>query len=238
MDKFEFYKELYFRENERRREVLNSLNIPIAIITALFSGMYLFVTSFDYQVEYFLTAIFIALISALGICLLLALYFLIRAFSDFTKGYEYSGIPYTKELYDWNKNLEDYYEEYEGSKKKAKKAFETFITENLVKHTEHNMYVNDKKHGYIYRSKKFLIIALVLSLITLVPFGYNYFNKESDTYRVEVVKLSCDNCCLDFNSNQTKCTSHFNINNNEQETTVKVEADTSTSSEATKGSVN
>ncbi len=187
MNQFDFYKDLYFKENERRQEVLNSLNIPIAIITALSSATYFFITSFDYNIESFLTGIFISLISITGICLLFSIYFLIRAFSDFTKGYEYSGIPYAKELYDWNKSLEDYYQEHEGNKDLAKDHYLKFITENLVKHTEHNMYVNDKKHGYIYRSKKFLIISLVLTLITLIPFGYNYFKKDTKAYKVELI---------------------------------------------------
>ena len=50
------------------------------------------------------------------------------------------------------------------------------------------MYVNDKKHGYIYRSKKFLIIALVLILTTLIPFGYNYFKKDGKIHQIELVE--------------------------------------------------
>ena len=188
MDQFDFYKELYFKENERRQEVLNSLNIPIAIITALSSAAYFFITSFDYTIDFFLSRIFITLISITGICLLFAIYFLIRAFSDFTKGYEYSGIPYTKELYDWNKKLEDHFEKYKNDRSLAKEYYTEFITETLVEHTEHNMYVNDKKYGYIYHSNKFLIIALVLTLTTLIPFGYNYFKKDGKIHQIELVE--------------------------------------------------
>lgn len=198
MNHLEFYKELYHKENERRQEVLTSLNIPIAIITALSSGTYFFITSFDYSIEIFLTGIFVGLISLTGISLLFAIYFLIRAFSDFTKGYEYSGVPYTKELYDWNKKLEEHYETYENDKSLAIEHFETYLTENLVKHTEHNMYVNDKKHGYIYRSKKSLILALILMLMTLVPFGYNYFQKDKEIDKVEMISnLNDDDIFLD-----------------------------------------
>jgi len=140
------------------------------------------------------------------ICLLFAIYFLIRAFSDFTKGYEYSGIPYTNELYDWNKNLEDHYEEYENDRTLAKEHYTLFITKNLVKHTEHNMYVNDKKHGYIYRSKKFLIIALILTLITLIPFGYNHFKKDNTVHKVELMKkrLSSENDITKIKTNNNE----------------------------------
>ncbi|WP_066759363.1 hypothetical protein [Crocinitomix algicola] len=187
MNKFDFYKEFYIKENERRQEVLNSFNIPIAIITALSSATYFFITSFDYKIEVFLTAIFIGLISITIVGLLLAIYYLIRAFSDFTKGYEYSGLPYMKELYDWNKNLEEYYEHYENDSGIADKKYEEYLIEKMVEHTEHNMYVNDKKHGFIYKSKKFLIASLVLTLITLIPFGYNYFNKSDKIHHVELI---------------------------------------------------
>lgn len=230
MNHFEFYKELYFKENERRQEVLNSLNIPIAIITALSSASYLFITSFDYRIEVFLSAIFIGMISITSICLLFAIYFLIRAFSDFTKGYEYSGIPYTNELYDWNKKLERHFEEYENDKELANEHYTVFITENLVKHTEHNMYVNDKKHGYIYRSKKFLIIALILTLITLIPFGYSHFNKDVTVHKVELMEergvLESNSYKLDEKLN--RLIDFFNINNNGRQKQGCKEADSTT----------
>ncbi len=188
MKPFEFYKELYHKENERRQEVLNSLNIPIAVITAIASATYYFITTFDYETEPFLRAIFIGLISLSILSLLFAIYFLIRAFSDFTKGYEYSGIPYVKELFDWNKDLEDYYASIGQNIKEAKKHFENFLIENMVKHIDHNMYVNDKKHGFIYKSKKFLVLSIVFSLLILIPFGYNYFQKKDKVHKVELVE--------------------------------------------------
>lgn len=42
-DHYEFYKELYFKENERRTEIESSLNIPLAIITGLVAGIYMVV---------------------------------------------------------------------------------------------------------------------------------------------------------------------------------------------------
>ena len=176
MDNFDFYKELYHKENERRQEVLNSLNIPIAVITALSTGVYYFVTSFDYNVEQFLNLIFLVLIGISTICILIAIYYLIRAFSDFTKGYEYTGIPYPQELYDWNNELIDYYKKIGGTDIEAKNHFTNYLTENLVKHIDHNMYINDKKHEFIYSSKRFLVIGLIFMLFTLIPYGYNYFN--------------------------------------------------------------
>lgn len=188
MEKFSFYKELYHKENERRQEVMNALNIPIAVITALASAVYFFITTFDYNIESFLTIIFLISISAVIICLIIAIYFLIKAFSNFTKGYEYLGISYTQDLYDWNKELEDYYNEYPDTETTPQKEFESFLIESFVKHTEHNMYVNDKKYGHIYKSKKFIIITLILSMLTLIPFSYNFFKKDKEIYDVNLIE--------------------------------------------------
>jgi hypothetical protein len=187
MNSLEFFKDLYHKENDRRHEILASLNIPFALITALSSGSYFLITSFDYSIEIFLAGVFIVSVSLAILSLLVAIYFLIRAFSDFTKGYEYSGLPYAQELYDWHKDLEEYFITHKNDKSFATKYFESYLKENLVKHTSHNMYVNDKKHGYIYRSKKFLIISFVLLLVTLIPYGYNYFNKAKNVYSIEVI---------------------------------------------------
>ena len=187
MKSFEFYKELYHKENERRQEVLNSMNIPIAVITAIASATYYFITTFDYNTEPFLKAIFVGLIFLSIISLLLSIYFLIRAFSDFTKGYEYTGIPYVKELFDWHSDLENYYTSIGQNISTADQHFENFLIENMVKHIDHNMYINDKKHGFIYKSKKFLVLSIVFSLIILVPFGYNFFHKKTLINKVELV---------------------------------------------------
>lgn len=190
MDYLNFYKELYFKENERRQDVNSALNIPLAVITALSSGTYFLITSFDYIIESFLSIIFILLMIFTGISLLISIYFLIRAFSDFSKGYEYSGIPYVNELYDWHQELEDYSKRYDLADDFTDENFEKFLLKNLVKHTAHNMYVNDKKLKNIYLSKKFLIVSLVLIFISLVPFGYNFFSKEKKIHHIEVISNS------------------------------------------------
>ncbi len=184
MSEHEFYKELYHKENDRRLEVSNALNIPIAIISALATTVYLFVTSYDYEFSESLNYLFILLISVSTLFISLAIYYLIRAFSDFTKSYEYSGIPFVQELYDWKKDLLLY---YNNDQKKTEEDFDNYLTENLVKHIDHNMFVNDKKLGYIFKSKRFLVIGLILTLLTSFFYGYNFFNKSQKIQQMILV---------------------------------------------------
>lgn len=188
MDNFELFKELYHKENERRNEVQNALNIPIAIISALSTGVYFLLTNFDYKLNETISYIFIIICFLAACFILLSIYYLVRAFSDLTKGYEYTGLPYPQELYNWEIELTKYYTQY-GSIEEAQSEFKKKITEKLVKNTDHNMFVNDKKYGYIYNSKKFLIFGMVTILIAMLPFGYNYIYKKENIQKLELISF-------------------------------------------------
>jgi len=232
MKEFDFYKELYFEENRRSREMLNSYNIPIAIITALTTVLYFFITNFNYNIEEFLSGIFILSAITTGLSILIAIFFLIKAFSNFTKGYEYSGLSYPKELYDWKKELDNYYEQYgsefEEPQKISQIEYEKFIIETLVEQTEENMYINDKKHSNIYLSKKFLIVGLVLTLLTLIPFGYNFFKKNEKIYKVELTDNNIKNKKQDLNITQEKLNNLLNLIKSENYERRKEKKDTTT----------
>jgi len=187
MEQYAFYKELYFKENDRRQDVLNSLNIPIAIITALSSVIFFVLTNFDNKIGIRINYVFYTMVGASCFCISIAIYYLIRAFSNFAKGYEYSGIPYPQELHDWNNDLIEYYKNNDGTEEDAAKYFEDYLVENFVKQTNYNMDVNDTKLAYIYNSKKFLIMGLVLTLGIMVPYFYNHFTKKENNRKIEII---------------------------------------------------
>jgi len=186
MDFFEFYKELYFKENERRQEVIDALNIPIAIITALSTANYLFITTFDYTFNRSLSCFFIIIVFITFCLLIVSIYYLIKAFSNFQKGYEYKGLPYPGELNNWHDQLKIYNNTY-NLPDNSDDLLKQEILDKLLLTTDHNTYVNDKKHEYIYNSKKYLV-SLVISLLTLFPFGFEYFNKKDEIYKVDILQ--------------------------------------------------
>jgi hypothetical protein len=190
MDNFELYKELYHKENERRQEVYNNLNIPIAIITAITTVTYYLITNFDYSFENFLNIIFIILIILTFLGIVLSSFFLIKAFTNVKSRVEYTGLPYAQALYDWHKELVNHFLKYGSNQQAADEYFKKFITENLVKHVDHNMYVNDRKMKNIWLSKGIIVITLLLTFLNLFPFSYNYFNKKERIEKIEVVKNS------------------------------------------------
>lgn len=190
MDYFEFYKELYHKEDERKSQITNSFNIPIALNSAISTAIFYFITNFDYSVEPYLSFTFIVLTTLNCSCIVISIYNLIHAFSDFTKGYEYTGIAYVQQWFNWREELEEYYEENEEKKpsKKADIEFKNFLIKDFVDHIDHNMYVNDRKSQFIFKSKRWVVLALVGVLITSIPYGYNFFKKDISAHKIQIVE--------------------------------------------------
>jgi hypothetical protein len=191
MDYYEFYKELYHKENDRRQEVINALNIPLAIITALATVVYILTTTFSYTVHWVASVLFILGILVTVGNLVTAIYHLSQAFVDLSRPYEYTGIPFSKQLFDYRKTLETFVaQNFAGQPdldKKTDEYFKQYLIENFVEHIDHNTYVNDQKHRFIFNSKRSLIYCLISCLLTLLPFWWGYFCKEDEIHKVEIV---------------------------------------------------
>lgn len=193
MELLDFYKELYHKENDRRNDIEGSLNIPILIITTLSTVAFYFITNFDYKVNLFLLGdclslktVFITGVAITVGAIILSVYWLRRAFVHYSNEYDYSGIPYLQKLHDYYKELVNYYQGIGKAVSDADEHFNNYLKDNLVKHIDHNMYVNDNKRRFIYKCKKILVVALITTLITSIPFGINYFKKDSTVYKVDI----------------------------------------------------
>lgn len=195
MDEFEFYQDLYHKENDRKAIIDNLLAIPIAVLTAIFSYIIALGSTFDfsqYSKAKYLVVIFVILWSISATFLLFCLYFMTKCFIGRHKAY--SGITYAVELQNWKRELVDYYkvhlnENDETSEKKALEAFKKFLLDSYVTHVDNNMLINDQKAKNLYLGKRFLVFSIITSLILTIPFSINFFGKDKEKHKVEIVSL-------------------------------------------------
>jgi len=189
MDQFDFHKELYHIENDRRYTISESLSIPIAIVTGLLSFLFYLVTSFDYTQDGCMECGFLLFAVIGGIPLCVAVYSLIRAFSNLTTGFEYKGLPYPKDLLDHRQKLVAYYTQYGKGEPEANEKYQQYLIEKFAEHADHNTLVNDQKTRHVFNAKRSMVYALVGIGLACIPFGYNFFHKADPIDRVEVIKL-------------------------------------------------
>lgn len=197
MDRYEFLKEWYHQENGRHLSLNDSLNIPIGVLTGIFAAIFFYVTGFGYKNgNEILLIIFILCIGALVVLCFITAYYLLLSYNNLLKGYVYK---YLAEATKWNEHLQNlkiYYKEntiYFGDNvdDNAEKRLREDLIEGFAQYIDHNVLNNDRKSGYLHKAKQYLFVTLIATVVTFIPFGFHFFNKEQETscQRIEITNI-------------------------------------------------
>lgn len=192
-----FLLEWYYKEDERKYALDNSLNIPIGILTALVAGIYYLITKYNYLVENLIyKVIFIILISITVFFWIISIIYILLSYNNMYKGYSYDYLPCTDFVKKEEENLKPYYEQHKTYLTENNITIEELIENNvnevLSDCINKNMINNDRKANYLYLSKIYLINCVVTIFVTGIFFSINYIKHEKEeTYNIKVMnKLS------------------------------------------------
>lgn len=188
-ERFEFYKEYYFRELDRRNQLNSSLSIPIGLITGLAGGVSYLLTNFDYAIRFWLSIPFVVVTGGGIIFLLLSIYNLIIAYTNFPRPYNYMLIADVDVIEKYHQDLKAYYIANPGVEDTSEKEFENYIVSEMVVNTGNNQKNNKKKTKFSYNCEKYLIRALMLISLSLPFFSINYALKpgKKPPYSIKIV---------------------------------------------------
>lgn len=156
MERLEFLKQWYEREDDRRIALENSLSIPIGILTAIFAIQFFTLNEYNFEVASgFEMFCLIGLISLSILLALITTFFLFKSYHNLFSGFQYTGLPLPADLFKYEKDLveyyrvnSDYYGEINGEAK-----FEEYLIDRYIEHTGRNSQNNDQKSNFLYKSK-------------------------------------------------------------------------------------
>jgi len=188
MNTFDFYKELYYHEIDRKGKLDSYVNIPISIISAIVAILYFLFSNFEYDINYIITITFIVAIGITLIFVTVSIVHLLKLYNNFSSGHKYSFFPFASELNKYHDELQDYYSDNEHNKSKGAEEFNEYLIDNAIKHIDHNMIKNDSRSLTLYKTKKYLLFTLLFLFLTLIPFGFNFFQKTDEIQKIEIVK--------------------------------------------------
>jgi hypothetical protein len=188
MTDFDFYREMYFKELERKAELSEAVSIPIGIISGVLAGLFYLITSFDFSQHIILTGAFTLLVAIGTFFALRTVYFLIRSYINYSPGRMYSGIPYGGGLENYRLKLKEYYlKELHKTENDGEGAFRKYYFQNVIKHLDNNAYINDKRARYLYFAKANLFYTLIFVLLSCLPFFVNFFQAKEKIDKIEIV---------------------------------------------------
>ncbi|QNJ99096.1 hypothetical protein [Constantimarinum furrinae] len=175
-NQLQFYKEIHLSELKRKSEIDSSISFPTTLLTLLIGGgFYLFQKEIvEYQDENILSILIIIggilfLLSIFGAIILLS-----RMYLNRFRKYRY--LPCSLDLINRENELYHHYLNFykqtdidKPNKKALKDADEEFQKNLLNYYIEfgtHNQLVNDVRIKDFYRSRKILILSIILLAIT------------------------------------------------------------------------
>src|SRR5690554_4855897 len=98
MNDLDFYKNIYDRELNRRKNLDDSITIPVGIISLLIGLISFFYTNADYKViimnDYFILSLF-------GLSILsmtMSIIFIIKSYNNFLRGFNYPNFAYLRQI--------------------------------------------------------------------------------------------------------------------------------------------
>lgn len=163
MTDLEYFKSLFDREQLRKVELNNEVNIPIGIITLISGGI---VLVFKESVKSYCSLNFI-LIILIGALLLVSILFLAKSYNNLFKGFKYDYLPNTHELFKHKLELKAYNKKVS---KKERESFKEYLVENYAKLNDKNMKINRARLQSLYVAKTLVFIALFLTIILIASY--------------------------------------------------------------------
>lgn len=163
--KFEFYKEVYFFEHNRKNSVLNAHGIPVGILTILLGviGFYiddLIKEQLPFDWLFFTFSLFLV---ASIIAIIISFVILVRSYT----GHQYEYIPILDKIREFEKSNDAY---YQNKKQQADEDFFNHLKDAVVNAASRNYLSNRQRATLLFKANRILIFACILSALSAVPY--------------------------------------------------------------------
>jgi hypothetical protein len=200
MPNLDFYKDLYNEEIEQKESLRSSIGTPLSLISALAAVFYFYLTSFDFLGNHIVTGFFaLGLLSSafvMGVCI----YHLIKSYNNFT-GRTYRYPAQADQLRKHQKDLIAHYQTHHTmTVPQANEKFEEDLIGILVDAAKFNAKQNEERTECLNSANKFLIIAIVITIVNIIPFSINHFLQKKEIEKIEVVNLSSNQLRFEIDS--------------------------------------
>lgn len=166
MDNYNFYKSLYDRELNRRKDLDTSINLPLTIIGILITGntyiakdLFPITNIYDINFKHILMFVFFLLI-------IFTIAYLTKSYNNFYKGFIYRNIGNYKELREYENKIIDYNERITDNKKNI--DFEVKIIDKFVDIAENHCTINDKRSYDLYIAKTMILFTIATTLLNYI----------------------------------------------------------------------
>ena len=172
MDSYQFYKSLYDRELNRRKDLDAAINLPITILTILVAANSYLISKEETTQQKCLIVFLYILLALLLISFLISIFYLIRSYNNLFKGFGYRNLGLTTEIRNFEATEIPKYNAQIDVKEKLN--FELIIIDKLTHYTDDHIVFNDKRSLDLHKAKTFIIVTLLLTGLKFLLIALKY----------------------------------------------------------------
>ena len=179
---FDLYEKLYFHEIDVRERLNSRLQIPLAIIALLFGFLAYMLQNKCSRIGTFPETIFWVFLSLSFIMVCFCILFFILSLYSF----KHKLLPSAISTDQYKQELIEHYKDHEDPEKLVKKYLKQYLYDYYRDFSSENTIINDRKSFYLHVTNLFLIISLIFSFFTFIP--YYFWNLDKSNF-VEPLKV-------------------------------------------------
>jgi len=168
-NRYDFYKEQYYFELNRKNDLTNSLAIPVGFLTALLTGYAYFLLNLQFLDKWYFITTFVVLIIVSIYYGGKAVFHLFHAF----RGLDYGYVPEPKKIYLYEQDYSNYVITHGLSYDKIDESFFNNLKKSLVVTTNKNRENNNFRSKRILKANIYSIYAILFLFLSTIPFIIN-----------------------------------------------------------------
>lgn len=158
----EFYKNKFEREQKRRVDLDNAMNLPILVLSLIMGlNSYVIKEHVFNKVWNVGDSVVIIFLSLSGILLMISSYYIFFGVNNFFKGFSYPNfdlmIKY-REIELFNNN----------SPEESKLDIEKIICDKIVAYADESTIINDKRGENLFNARRFIILNFIITIVNII----------------------------------------------------------------------
>ncbi len=162
---FDFLKNRYDYELQRKEQLTTSLTLPVAVLSVLGGAIVAMARSFSYR-ETLLTSSFGPVLGAEALAFFACLVYLARAYHRQT----YVFLPLLGKIDRSREEFLEFASVMAGGEAEVVEAFENQMRQRMIDAADRNTQTNDERSGLLHRARLALYAVLVLTAVAGIPY--------------------------------------------------------------------
>lgn len=170
MESYQFYKSIYDRELNRRKDLDAAINLPLTILSILFAANSYIVKEENFDSKSYLADLEFIFMITVFLSIGFAIIYLIKSYNNFFKGFAYRNFALISNI----RKYEDEIKSYNSKVVDNKLSFEDLIIEKINSLTDDHIIFNDTRSKDLYKAKTALIIAMIVTALNFILITSKY----------------------------------------------------------------